>query len=407
VAAGLFVILKEAIMRILLVGNYALDNQTSMSRYTDMVCRHMNLRGHMVEVIRPTPIVGDLVTQPTLRKWLGYVDKYLLFPLKLRSRAPGFDIVHVCDHSNSMYLSHTGGVPSSITCHDLLAIGSASGRYPQQKVSWAGKMQQRWILRHLLGARSVVCVSGNTARELAAVSDGELRKVVVIPNAVEFECSPASQESVVQVRKRLGIAEGERYLFHVGGNLWYKNRPGVLRIFKIVLERLGGEAAGLRLVMAGAPFTQEMREFVATDLPVGSVIETVKPSDEDLRSLYSGAAALLFPSLHEGFGWPLIEAQCCECPVITSNRAPMTEVVGTAALFIDPTDEVAAAAKIAENLDNLPALREGGFKNAKRFDPAAIFQAYEGFFAGALRTRRSTDVVVAPNEAEAGPREIR
>ena len=78
-----------------------------------------------------------------------------------------------------------------------------------------------------------------------------------------------------------------------------------------------------------------------------SVIEVVEPSDEDLRSLYSGAAALLFPSLYEGFGWPLIEAQSCGCPVITSNRSPMTEVAGSAALYIDPANESAAAALIA------------------------------------------------------------
>ena len=390
-------------MRILLVGNYALDNQASMLRYADMLCRHMNSRGHMAEVIQPRPIVGGLMAQPTLRKWLGYIDKYVIFPLRLRSHAAGFDIVHVCDHSNSMYLVHTAGVPSSITCHDLLAIGSACGRYPQQKVSRAGKMQQGWILKRLLAARSVVCVSGNTARELGRLSGGR-PKVVVIPNATEFECSPAPEASILQVRSRLRIAEGERYLFHIGGNLWYKNRLGVLRIFKMVLERIGGEARPLRLVMAGAPFTREMRDFVAANLPEGSVIEAVEPTDEDLRSLYSGAVALLFPSLYEGFGWPLIEAQSCGCPVITSNRAPMTEVAGPTALYIDPEDEAGAAEKIAANLDNLPTLREGGFKNATRFDPKVIFEAYEGFFAGLLRTRRSTDVVVAANEAEVEPR---
>src|SRR6266702_4394195 len=428
-------------MRILLVGNYALDNQASMLRYSDMLRRHLNLRGHMVEVVQPGVVVGGLVAQPTLRKWLGYIDKYLFFPLRLRTRAAGFDLVHVCDHSNSMYLAHTASVPSSITCHDLLAIGAALGRYPQQKVSWAGKVQQRWILKHLVDARSVVCVSGTTARELAAVSGGERRKVVVIPNATEFECSPAPEASVLEIRERLGIAKGESYLFHVGGDLWYKNRFGVLRIFKLVLERLdslgaaargsgsrgrdettteilrvaqndgsrgvGGEALPWRLVMAGAPLTREMRDFVAANLPAGSVIEVTGPTDEDLRRLYSGAAALLFPSLYEGFGWPLIEAQCCGCPVITSNRAPMTEIAGPAALYIDPEDEAAAADTIVANLDNLATLREGGFRNAKRFDPKAVFEAYEGFFAGLLRTRRITDVVIAPNEAEAGPREVR
>jgi glycosyltransferase involved in cell wall biosynthesis len=326
-----------------------------------------------------------------------------LFPFRLRARVRGFDLVHVCDHSNSMYLAHTGGRPASITCHDLLAIGSALGRYPQQRTSASGKVQQRWILKHLAAARNVVCVSTNTARELTALSEGELNRVVVIPNAVELNCSPASEESVQRLRDKLGIAADERYLFHIGGNLWYKNRLGVLRIFQMIR----GSASRVRLVMAGAPLSAEMRDFIAANLPEGSVIEVVNPTDEELWCLYSGAAALLFPSLYEGFGWPLIEAQRCGCPVITSNRAPMTEVAGAAAIYIDPEDEIAAAKTIAENLDTLGRLRESGFKNVERFDPAVVIPAYEGFFRGVLRTRRSTDGRVVESDAGAIPHESR
>jgi glycosyltransferase involved in cell wall biosynthesis len=387
-------------MRILLVGNYALDNQASMSRYAEMLARHMRLRGHLVEVIRPPCVAGGLTKRPLLRKWLGYIDKYLLFPLKLRSYVQGFDLVHVCDHSNSMYLAHIRGIPSSITCHDLLAIGSAQGRYPQQRISWPGRVQQRWILRHLMDAKSVVCVSTNTARELAELSPENRRRLVVIQNAVDRDWRPAESEEIDEVRRRLRIAAGEQYLFHAGANLWYKNRLGVLRIFRMLREQLGAEGERLRLVMAGAPFTAEMTAFMQHSLPAGSVIEVVRPTDEDLRRLYSGAAALLFPSLHEGFGWPIAEAQSCGCPVITSNRPPMTEVAGGAALLIDPMDESGAAAAIAENLAILPRLRGPGLANAKRFDTEVIFTAYEGLFAGILGTRRSSDVVVAPNEAE-------
>lgn len=394
-------------MRILLVGNYALDNQASMLRYADMLCRHMALRGHEVEMVQPPPILGKMSVQPTLRKWLGYVDKYVFFPVKLRSRARGFDLVHVCDHSNSMYLAHIGPRPCSITCHDLLAIGAARGLYPQQKVSFFGKMQQRWILKHLACTRNVVCVSANTARELAGFSEADAQTVVVIPNALDSGCAPAPEESIAGVRNKLGIAADERYLFHVGGNLWYKNRLGVLRIFRGVLERLGGGASTPRLVMAGGRFTREMRDFVTSNLPKGSVIEVAGPPDGDLWTLYSGATALLFPSLHEGFGWPLIEAQRCGCPVITSNRAPMNEVAGSAALYIDPDDEPAAAALIAKNLDSLSLLREGGFRNAGRFDPTVILPAYEEFFAGVLRTRRRTDGSLGDRGAESRRRESR
>jgi glycosyltransferase involved in cell wall biosynthesis len=250
-------------------------------------------------------------------------------------------------------------------------------------------MQQRWILKHLAGARDVVCVSANTACELAALSGGTAQRVMVIPNPLNSNCSPATEESILRMRKGLGLAADERYLIHVGGDKWYKNQTGLLRIFGLLLERLdGGSAPPLRLVMVGRPFTKMSRDTVALNLPEGSVIEVVSPSDEELWVLYSGATALLFPSLHEGFGWPLIEAQSCGCPVITSNRPPMTEVAGPAALYIDPEDETAAAARIAADLDQLSLLREAGLRNAKRFDPASIIPAYVDFFEGVAQARR-------------------
>jgi len=144
-------------------------------------------------------------------------------------------------------------------------------------------------------------------------------------------------------------------------------------------------------VMVGGPPAPEMRAFVAANLPEGSVIESPRLTDEDLWALYTGAAALLFPSLHEGFGWPLIEAQCCGCPVITSNRAPMTEVAGAAALYIDPEDEPGAAALIATNLGRLGELREAGFENVKRFAPDVIAEEFEDFFRGVVHARRRSD----------------
>ena len=79
------------------------------------------------------------------------------------------------------------------------------------------------------------------------------------------------------------------------------------------------------------------------------VRELVSVQNEDLRALYSTATALLFPSFQEGFGWPIIEAQACGCPVITSNRTPMTEVGENAAIYINPDSPEEAAREIAKH----------------------------------------------------------
>lgn len=385
-------------MRILLVGNYALDRQSSMLRYAEFLRSGMIERGHQVETIRPRSVFGNLVRNSGVRKWLGYIDKYLVFPLALRSRSRGFDLVHICDHSNAVYLPHAKGGAASVTCHDLLAIASAEGRFPQQTISFTGKMQQRWIRGHLARARSVVCVSRNTAQEFAELVCRDTGNVAVIPNPLSFAGGAASPQSVERLRAALGLTAGETYLFHVGGNHWYKNRPGVLRIYRALREILpaSGRAAP-RLVMAGEPFTEEMRSLIGRGGLEADVIEVVQPSDDDLRTLYSGALALLFPSLYEGFGWPIIEAQSCGCPVITSDRAPMTEVGGDSVVYIDPGDEAAAAAYIAAHLDDLPLLREAGERNVSRFEPGRVASQYEAFFVSAAQCR--TLGVSAPGDA--------
>src|SRR6185437_13088426 len=99
------------------------------------------------------------------------------------------------------------------------------------------------------------------------------------------------------------------------------------------------------------------------------VVECVDLSDVELRALYTGALALLFPSLEEGFGWPILEAQACGCPVITSDRSPMMDIAGNAAIFIDPKNAAGAAAAIASRMGDLNALREAGLANVHAYSP--------------------------------------
>jgi glycosyltransferase involved in cell wall biosynthesis len=128
--------------------------------------------------------------------------------------------------------------------------------------------------------------------------------------------------------------------------------------------------------MVGKPWTTRLRNCVAEMGLVGRIKELVEVSNESLRALYSMAEALIFPSLHEGFGWPIIEAQACGCLVITTDRAPMTEVGGNAAVYVDPTDEMAAASTIAESFKGRHTFRKAGFLNAARFSNEVMIAGY-------------------------------
>ena len=128
--------------------------------------------------------------------------------------------------------------------------------------------------------------------------------------------------------------------------------------------------------MVGQPFTSEMRQLIEAYSLSQKVIELVQVSNEDLCALYSSATALLFPSLQEGFGWPIIEAQACGCPVFTSNRPPMTEVGGEAALYINPNNPETAAKKIASILPRLADFKEKSILNAQRFTTEKMLSSY-------------------------------
>ena len=90
-------------MKVLLVGNYVNDEQESMQRFANLLQTGLRQAGHEVRLLRPTPFIGRI--KPAAKgfgKWLGYVDKFVIFPRELKVAAKWADIVHVCDHSNAL-----------------------------------------------------------------------------------------------------------------------------------------------------------------------------------------------------------------------------------------------------------------------------------------------------------------
>src|ERR1700734_2421194 len=106
-----------------------------MPRFWEMIERILTSRGYTVTVLHPPTILGRLpIPQSGLAKWVRYIDKYVIAPWYLQWKCRGTDIVHVCDHSNSMYLRCAGSRPHVVTCHDLLAVLGARGKFPAVRV---------------------------------------------------------------------------------------------------------------------------------------------------------------------------------------------------------------------------------------------------------------------------------
>ena len=357
-----------------------------MLRYADMLKEGIGARGHTVETVYPPVLLGRLpFLRGSLKKWIGYIDKYLLAPSYLRKKASQSDIVHICDHSNSMYLKCAEAKPAFITCHDLLAINSARGMYPGVNIGLTGKVLQRWIAANLSSAEHVICVSTKTQEDLERLAPGIRSRTAVIHHRLNWNYAPASLDAIAEAKRMSGVASDGQYLLHVGGNQWYKNRLGAMQIFAALQK--DARFKNMKLVMAGKRWTPVMRQYCEAAGLADRIIERVELSNEELRALYSGAVALLFPSREEGFGWPVLEAQACGCPVITNNRAPMTEIAGDAALFIEAENPERAAQSIAEQSSGLPSLREAGFRNLKRFETRSMIERYLEFYDQVTRVR--------------------
>jgi glycosyltransferase involved in cell wall biosynthesis len=353
-------------MKILLIGNYPADAQESMQRYSDMLRTGLSAAGHSVTVVLPRPVLNRRGRAGGAWKWIGYLDKFVLSPSSLRRAAREADIVHICDHGNSMYVPQRSDVPYVVTCHDLLAVRGALGEDTDCPAGFAGRRLQRQILRGLRRASAVVCVSSATLRDVQRLLADYSGKLVVVPNALSHpyrRLDPQTNQrrlsSLIQPASKSG------YVLHVGSNLRRKNREGVLRALAASASSWNGT-----LVVAGQPLTGELRQLARELSVLDRIVEVVKPSNDVLEILYNGALALLFPSRFEGFGWPLIEAQACGCPVICGNREPLPEVTGGAAIICDPDDHHALAdaiVRLSRQGEMREDLRRRGLENAASY----------------------------------------
>lgn len=364
-------------LRVLLIANYLADQQHSMLRYARLLEQGLRSAGANVTVLRPAMRLARWAKPGgKIAKFLGYVDKFGLFSIELvfklrRFFRAGSGVVHLLDQGNGVYFALIARYPHLVTCHDLIVLkaglasqntqmptpepdlGHSSARLPgldapsqrlshYQQCNWQSLKRTRWM----------VCVSEATKQDALRLLGVAPDRCVVIynPLAPEFQTQtsdlgPANTRLAAST-DAMGEITHDPYLLHVGSASFYKNRPGLLHIY----SELRKQGCRLRLVIVGAPLN-ESEHILAERLGILALIQNcVDKSDAWIRAAYAQAEALIFPSLDEGFGWPILEALAQGCLVFTTNRRPMTEVGGTAARYFDPENPSEAAGVILATL---------------------------------------------------------
>jgi glycosyltransferase involved in cell wall biosynthesis len=370
-----------------------------MQRYANMLAEGMQQRGHTVETWSPQAKFFTLPASLTIKKWLGYIDQYIVFPHQVKRRmrrSPPGTLFVFADHALGPWVPLANNKPHIIHCHDFLAQRSAANEIPGQVTSFTGKLYQRYIRRGYQSGKNFISVSQKTREDLGQFLTKPPSFSTVVYNGLNQCFQPGNaRDARVYLGKALEIDLSKGYLLHIGGNQWYKNREGVIDIYNS--WRNNSETV-LPLLMIGKPPTKELLQLREQSQFKEDIYFRVTVADEAIRQAYVGATIFLFPSLAEGFGWPIAEAMASGCPVITTGEAPMTEVGGDAAFYIPSRPIEAAhldswandAAKVIKTVVELSpgqrmAIINRGLDNSKRFDTEKAIATIEKIYQKILK----------------------
>jgi glycosyltransferase involved in cell wall biosynthesis len=273
-----------------------------------------------------------------LLSWRGIlVQHQLLLPGILRRLRP--DVLHV--PAFAAPIGWHG--PLVITVHDLGFL-----TIPEQTSSYARLYWQHLLRESTRRAQHIIAVSEQTRDELIKHWMIKPERIHVVYNALRpsLRYDTIPQHEVVEMHRRYG----KRYLLHVGRIMPRKNVEILIQAFDTLAARLDD----LHIVLTGGAGyrSKEVLQQIAASPFKGRIHVTEWVSDEELGALYTGASALVFPSRHEGFGLPIIEAMACGTLVIASLEAASVDVAGDAVIRADCTEASLLVDAIEQGLTN-------------------------------------------------------
>jgi glycosyltransferase involved in cell wall biosynthesis len=302
--------------------------------------------------------------------WMGQLGR-----IGFDRLVPGAELFHATEH----LLLPLRTVPTVLTVHDLIF----------RHLPVHHKPLNRWYLNltmplYCRRAMHIVTISKWTARDLVSAYGVPKEKITVVPEAADPRFHPQSSDTIAAVRARYGLPV--HYLLFVGTIEPRKNLTRLLAAFETV--HANGLTDGLVIVGRRGWLCDDFFAALERSSARDAVILSGYVPDEDLPAVYAGAQALVFPSLYEGFGLPVLEAMACGTPVLASRASSVPEVGGEAALYFDPT----SVEEMADNVHRLlhdNALKEEmqveGLAQAARFSWEKAAAETEAVYSAVLQ----------------------
>lgn len=323
---------------------------TGVGRYGSQLRRALEALPDVV--VSPVTFTRRRPASPLSRLTQGLFREGVYYPIDLarRVRAADVDVLH-CPAAFAPVLADR---PVVLTIHDLLPI-----RFPEMFPRRMVVHDKRLLPRRARRAARIVTGSHHSRAEIIECLGVAEERVIVTPYGVDgrFQRSAPAEG---WLRERFGL-DGDFGLC-VGTMEPRRNLQAAARAF-------GAATAGLRdrslVVVGSSGWMNEAFEQAVAESRL-RVIVTGRVTDEELVWLYSSARCFITPSLHEGFGFPALEAMACGAPVISSNRTSLPEVVGDAGILVDPDDLDAFAAAIKSVFEDDRLAEELGRRGLER-----------------------------------------
>ncbi|WP_431889098.1 glycosyltransferase family 4 protein [Pectobacterium colocasium] len=323
------------------------QNLTGVQRFAEEISLSLKKIRHDITFVAPKDIIRADIAEKLNVQVIGYLKGHLWEQIELPAflRKNGSPLLlNLCSTAPILYHNQI------VTHHDV-----TYKRYPESYSKKFRFFYNSMVPLMIKNSHCLITVSEFSKNDISVAYSIQPEKIIVVPNAVSSDFLNLSEKEILFDRD---------YLLAVSSQAYHKNFHKLIEAFNGIQE------SNIKLKVVGGMSTGFSSQSFIESINNKNIEFLGRISDYELVNLYRGAIGFVFPSLYEGFGIPPLEAQSCECPVLSSNTASMPEVLGDSVIYFSPDSVVEIRQSIVRLINDEKLRKElikKGLINAKRF----------------------------------------